>query len=300
LFAALGSHWVGGGGSRVATLGRTGMRASMALLLLLLVLVLVAGALLVGARLLQSVPAVGQLVVHVQTWGPGFDPEFAELAVYADGRVIWTADERVGYVEQRLTPEGVERLRSRATSTGLFEGDLALGIDGVGWGNVTVRRGERSVIVAWGSTPENVSGLGLEDRFVRATSPQAVELTELKAFLGDPTAWGLPDKMYVQSEITPFVPSHLWVSYDRGRPNLSELPSPAREVLTRILEPLFLGRCQNISLDQAREIAQALAQAGMIAPETDVRLGLSFGMPSSFVHAHPALPHDVGTVCGEV
>jgi hypothetical protein len=69
--------------------------------------------------------------------------------------------------------------------------------------------------------------------------------------------------------------------------------------LTRILEPLFLGRCQNISLDQAREIAQVLAQAGIIAPNPDVRLGLAFDVPSSFVHAHPALPHDVGTVCGE-
>jgi hypothetical protein len=171
---------------------------------LLLVLALVAGAVLVGARLLQPPPTVGQLELHVQAWSPGFDPDFAELAVYADGRVIWMADERVGFVEQRLTPEGVERLRSKATSTGLFEGDLALGIDGVGWGNVTVRRGERLVIAAWGSTPVDVSGLGLEGRFVRATSPQAVELIEFKAFLGDPTAWGLPDKMYVQSEITPF------------------------------------------------------------------------------------------------
>lgn len=304
LFAALGSHWVGSGSgpiSGVATLGPTGMRTSMALLLLLLALAVLAGVALVGARLLQPAPAVSQLVLHVQTWGPGVDPDFAELAVYTGGRVIWLADERGGYVEQQLTPEGVERLRSKATSTGLFEGDLALGIDGVGWGNATVRGGERSVIVAWGSGPVAVSGLGLEARFVRATSQQAVELMELKAFLGDPTAWGLPDKMYARSEITPFVPSHLWVSYDRGRPNLSNLPSPAREVARRILEPLFQGRCQNISLDQARELAHALAQAGVIAPDPDVRLGLAFDMPSppSFVHAHPALPHDAGIVCGE-
>ena len=59
LFAALGSHWVGdsvGPTSGGATLGRTGVRASMALLLLLLVLALVAGAVLVGARLLQPAP----------------------------------------------------------------------------------------------------------------------------------------------------------------------------------------------------------------------------------------------------
>jgi hypothetical protein len=305
LFAALGSHWVGGGSgpiSGVATLGRTGLRTSMALLLLLLALALVAGAALVGARLLQPAPAVGQLVLNVQTWSPGFDAVFAELAVYADGRVIWMADERVGYVEQRLTPEGVERLRSKAISTGLFQRDGALGIDGVGWGNIKVRRGDRLVMVAWGQDPVNVSGLGLEDRFVRATSPQAVELNELKAFLGDPTAWGLPDKMYAQSEITPFVPSQLWVGYDRSRPNLSNLPSPTREVVTRILEPLFRNECENITIDQAWEIAQVLARAGIIAPDPDVRLGFAFDVPSptSFVHVHPVLPHDVGTACGEV
>jgi Tol biopolymer transport system component len=56
LFAGLGSHWVGNGvgpTSGVATLGRTGLRTSMALVVLLLVLVLMAGVLAVGGRLLQ-------------------------------------------------------------------------------------------------------------------------------------------------------------------------------------------------------------------------------------------------------
>lgn len=58
--AALGSHWVGDSvspTSGVATLKRTGVRATVALLLLLLVLGLAAGAVLVGARLLQPPPA---------------------------------------------------------------------------------------------------------------------------------------------------------------------------------------------------------------------------------------------------
>jgi hypothetical protein len=301
LFAAFGSHWVGdsvGASTGAWTLGRTGVRTSMALVLLLLVLGLVAGAILVGSRLLQPAPAAAQLVLHVQTWSADFDPVLAELAIYADGRVIWMADSRVGYFEQRLTPEGVERLRSKAISTGLFERDGALGIDGVGWGNIKVHLGDRLVIVAWGQDPVDVSGLGIEDRFVPLTPPQAVELIELKAFLVDPTAWGLPDKMYVQSEITPFVPSHLWVSYDRRRPDWSQLPSPAREVVTRIIGPGFMDQCENISLDQAREIAQVLAQAG-VRVDYDDRLGFTFSFTGSYVHAHPALPHDVGTVCAE-
>ena len=304
LFATLGSHWVGGGRgpiSAVATLERMRMRTSMALLLLLLAVALVAGAVLVGASLLQRAPAVGQLVLNVQTRSQSFDPDFVEVAVYADGRVIWGPDERGGYVEQQLTPEGVERLRSRAFSTGLFERDLlAIGTDVVGSGYIKIVREDRPVIVAWGRTPAvDVSGHALENPWVRASSAQAAVVTELEAFLRDPTTWGLTDDMYVQREITPFVPSHLWVSYDRGRPNWSQLPSPAREVVTRIIGPGFMDRCENISLDQAREIAQVLAQAG-VRTDYDDRLGLSFSLPSSFVHAHPALPHDVGTVCGEV
>ena len=152
LFATLGSHWVGGGRgpiSAVATLERMRMRTSMALLLLLLAVALVAGAVLVGASLLQRAPAVGQLVLNVQTRSQSFDPDFVEVAVYADGRVIWGPDERGGYVEQQLTPEGVERLRSRALSTGLFERDLlAIGTDVVGSGYIKIVREDRPVIVA--------------------------------------------------------------------------------------------------------------------------------------------------------
>lgn len=307
-FAALGSDWVGdsvGPTSGVATLGRTGVRTSMALLLLLLVLALVAGAVLVGALRLQPAPpvspAAGELELQLQTWGLGLDPSFVEVAVYADGQVIWDADDQRGYVEQWLTLEGVEQLRSRAMSTGLFERELALGIDDVGWGNIKVRRGDLSVTVAWGETSQEVSGLGLEDRFIAATSAQAADVTELEAYLRDPTAWDLPDDMYAQREITLFVPSQFWVGFDRSVPNLSNLPSPAREVVAGILEPLFGGQCQNISFDQAREIAQVLARAGIIAPDYDVRVGFAFYVPAStsFVHAHPVLPHDVGTVCGQ-
>ena len=308
--AGPGSHWVGDSvrpSAGAATLGRTGVRASMALLLLLLVLAFVAVAVLVGARLLRPAPAASQLVLDVQAWNPPADPDFVEVAIYTDGRVIWGPDERGGYVEQRLNPEGLELLRSRALSTGLFErdllataiDDLVAGTDVVGSGFIKAFRGDRPVIVAWGTTPGvEVSGHKPEDHWVHASSAQAAEVTKLVDFLRDPTTWELADDMYVRREITPFVPSYLWVSYDRGRPDWSQLPSPAREVVTGIMGPGFMDGCSNISLDQAREIAQVLTQAG-VPTDYDDRLGLSFSLPSSFVHAHPALPHDVGTVCGE-
>ena len=45
--------------------------------------------------------------------------------LYADGRLIWIVDyppsPDFSFVEQRLTPEGVERVRSEFLSTGLFD-----------------------------------------------------------------------------------------------------------------------------------------------------------------------------------
>jgi hypothetical protein len=61
-----------------------------------------------------SEPAVGEAVLDLGGDVGG--------AVYADGRVIWSiGDGDPGYLQRRLTPEGVERLRSRAVSTGLVE-----------------------------------------------------------------------------------------------------------------------------------------------------------------------------------
>jgi ketosteroid isomerase-like protein len=247
----------------------------------------------------------GEPVLHLQSWRQGF----VELAIYADGRVIWGfSSARVGYLQMRLTPEGVERLRGRAVSTGLFEHDFALGLDLRFRGHMEVRRGDRSVIVGWGRTPVRVSGLGIEDRFVDATPAQAGELIELEAFFRDPVASGLPPRMYVQPEASPFVPTHLWVSWDHHKPDPSELPSPAREVLIRNLETVLGGGCWLISIAQAHEIAQAMERAGfhiraltpvnlerLIEPD-DVRDGIAFDMPgqggTTFFHAHPALPHE--------
>jgi hypothetical protein len=105
LFAALGSRWVGdsvGPTSGIATLGRTGLRTSMALLLLLLVLGLVAGALLVGARLLQPArvdlgifePISGWIVYgnDAGIWGDNPDGPDVKLTVGAGTPLGWARD----------------------------------------------------------------------------------------------------------------------------------------------------------------------------------------------------------------
>jgi WD40 repeat protein len=84
LFAVLGSHWVGGGAgpaADAATLGRSGVRTSMALLLLLLVLALVAGAVLIGARRLLPAP------VDLGIFAP-----LSGRIVYGGGHGVWAVD----------------------------------------------------------------------------------------------------------------------------------------------------------------------------------------------------------------
>jgi hypothetical protein len=249
-----------------------------------------------------SEPAVGDTVLHLRG--------DVEVAVYADGRVIWAiGDGDPGYLQRRLTPEGVERLRSRAVSTGLFEQDRGLTLDyvdnpglrehGVVRGSMEVRRGDRSVIVVWGADRSAVRSWN--DAFVpraletsAATAEQEAEVSELVAFFRDPTAWTLPRRMYVQPETSPFVPSRLRVVYDAGAPDWSTLPSPAREIIRSSgLEGLSRDPCRVISTDEAREVARALKQAG-IGADYDSQRGLfSFWGAGSFVHSSPALPHEV-------
>lgn len=220
----------------------------------------------------------GEIVLKLQSWTQGF----VELAVYSDGWVIWVpSDQEDDYIQIRLTPEGVERLSERAASTGLFERNVVLGLN-YAFGNVELHRGGRSVTVAWGKRPQN--------QFVVATPVQASALMELEEFLRDPFAWALPRDMYEQAEASPFIPTHLWVSWDRSAPDPSKLPPLAREVLTSALADH--DRCALITLTQAAEIAQVMGVT------RDIRLGLAFDMPGdsgpgiSAFHAHPSLPHE--------
>jgi hypothetical protein len=211
--------------------------------------------------------------------------------------VIWAiGDGDPGYLQRRLTPEAVERLRSRAVSSGLFEQDQGLTLDHR-HGSMEVRRDDRSVTVVWGKDRSVVRSWASRDleRTSAATAVQEIEVSELVAFYRDPTEWRLPSSWYVQAEISPFVPSRIWVVYDAGEPDWSTLPSPARKIVSSSrLEGLSRrDPCRVISTDQAREIARALTQAGIHADYDSQRGLFSFWGAGSFVHSHPALPHEV-------
>ena len=71
-----------------------------------------------------STPHIGELVVSA--WpGPGPSGFSSGYNLYADGRLIWLSEGGSGeFVEQRLTPEGVERVRSEFLASGLFDPTL--------------------------------------------------------------------------------------------------------------------------------------------------------------------------------
>jgi hypothetical protein len=236
-----------------------------------------------------SEPAVGEPVLHLQGSG--------EVAIYADGRVIWPIDDDdPGYLQMRLTPEGVEALRSRAVSTGFFEQNQGMTLDsGHDPGSMEVRHGDRSVILVWGdrSAVRSWSKQVELERISTASAEVENEVIELVMFFRNPKAWRLPRRTYVQPETSPFVPSRLVVVYDRGEPDWSTLPSPAREVVSANLKTLISDGCQVISTDQAREMARALSQAGIHGGYDSQRGSFGFEGAGSFVHSSPALPHEV-------
>lgn len=66
-----------------------------------------------------STPHIGELVASVTN----FDGS-AAYYLYADGRLIWWSEQAGvggGFVEQRLTPEGIERVRSEFLAAALFD-----------------------------------------------------------------------------------------------------------------------------------------------------------------------------------
>lgn len=191
-----------------------------------------------------------------------FIAPFVEARVYADGRLIWWRDGEVpeganelmsGYLEQRLTPEGVELLRSEVVelldrSRALLEtlpadddprpgpfGGLALFVPqdyGSGWGSVGVRDGDQLVRLQWGHidnmrNPRNKGTI--------ATPEQLSALRRIDALLTDPTSV-LPSSAWAERKVRAYVPSHYAVCIQTAPPKdasqlLSLLPARAADLL---------------------------------------------------------------------
>jgi len=223
--------------------------------------------------------------------GPCGGPPIVRAWVYADGRIIWSRNESSipeganemtsGYLEQRLTPEGVELVRSAVS--GLFDRSRALlhtaealypgvgPLDGPGllpprdypstWGLVEVPDGDRVVYLSWGSQVHNPEG-------TIATPEQLSALRRVDALLTDPASV-LPPRAWAVRKIRAYVPSHYAVCIETPPPKdasdvLSLLPARAEELLrgkgSTSSEGYLVGRyCSKLTTEEAREVADALS-----------------------------------------
>jgi hypothetical protein len=248
----------------------------------------------VGAT--PSAPESGELVIQYR-----FDTEDIEPAdggrgwVYADGRLITLREKSdlpeaanrwsSGFLEQRLTPEGVELVRSEIVSTGLFEHHEPAG-----------RK----------SSPHNVIQVRIGDRLVRAQAKGAAASDEfpkrLRERLADPASW-LPASAWEDRQIRAYVASRYSVEYhaqpqtlERSR-ILSLLPATAEDMLRakdavanheRWGYPGFpllpiTGYSSDLTTEEARALAQALDDAGLKRRKTGGGLEYFFEIPGTSV-----------------
>jgi hypothetical protein len=243
----------------------------------------------VGAT--PSTPESGELVLRwlgrSATPAPLSGRPLFRVWVYADGRIIWSTSDSVpeganeftsGYLERRLTPEGVELLRSEVVE--LLEGS-GIPLEPVptdeeprGFPSLEVRDGDRLVRANWGGTDIAPP--------VR-TPEQLAALRRVDALVTD-TASVLPPSAWAVREIRAYVPTYYEVCIHTSPPKdasqlLSLLPTRAGDVLrgtsrTRsegdvVASPdgggpvAVQGRwaeyCSKLTTEDAREVAEGLS-----------------------------------------
>jgi hypothetical protein len=285
-----------------------------------------------------SSPETGELVLSA--YGPG-DGSRTHIWVYADGRVISQrqfdrpgdalpegANElSSGFLEQRLTIEGVERMRAEAISTGLFAHDSVLSVREAPCFNlIEVIRGDRRVRLTWhGSQCPPLPG---DAAAMTATKDEESQLLHLAGRLTNPT-W-LPASAWQERESRAYVPSRFAIDFG-ARPYTLEpsrilalLPDSAEELLaakprTRLrhfyggtgvpLRRVYDYRSQ-VTVDEARTLADALDRAGLERKPIEVQAYsltyVSGEVPTEgpgdffFVAFEPVLPHgeSVCSACG--
>jgi hypothetical protein len=255
-----------------------------------------------------SVPADGRLVLNIS-------PESgATWNVYADGRIIWQrwssrspdgdplvippgADpSQTTYVQQRLTPHGVQLLVSRILATGqavgLFGKSMALGNSAFD---------EVNDFAAWYQVCNNghlIHAQVLPPAIMQnprklETPAQMSALAQITNLVGDPSSL-LPASAWADRTIRPYVPSHYLLVFDRHAPDPSKLPSPAKEVLAQF-QPLLHNADQTVPTDQARALIAALAGVGVKAVNNHAS-DLGFDVPAvgdgnhTILEFRPAVP----------
>jgi hypothetical protein len=261
-----------------------------------------------------STPASGELVLAY--FGPDRSPgqtgeaATSHIFVYADGRLISYRNGDFpqganrfssGFLEQRLTAEGVELLRSEVVST-LVRPEQASPPDSrripLPWFYIEVRDGDRLF------KQESTELLHVHFPITRA------EFERFVARLTHPESW-LPASAWVERKIRAYVPARYAVC---GAPSriLSSIPPKAEELLAKakLLNPNpWPGEtCHELTTEEARAVAEALHDGGFEPDEAtaagvqrsrpitgDAVLQYSFGVQGQpgrgYVYFEPILPH---------
>ena len=264
----------------------------------------------VGAT--PSTPENG--VLEMEYWVNGRETRSRNW-VYADGRLIRLgAPPRRGFLEQRLTREGVKLLRSEILSAGGFghaqppPGSTSLN-ETFGPASIQVRKGGRLVPLRWAS-----------------------DLKRLEARLTNPGSW-LPASAWKQRKIRAYVPSRFEVC--AGAVDVSDLDKPRQgrvvpmrparivALLPAAAQNVLRGRdwraevsrgpgvgpgvpgvrrgvyggCFAVTTNQARSLAKALDGAGPATARKGgaIRLHYTFDAPGPsrqvWISFDPFLPH---------
>lgn len=265
-----------------------------------------------------STPAAGRIVLNFHGRAGGV----VQVWVYADGRIIRRAEGgpagvgaiRTGFIEQRLTDEGVKLLGSKILATRLVERDHAFRHWTFDFGSVRVWNGTRLVTVEWGDPP--VSG----KRATVPTDEQKEAIARLIDWILDPAA-ALPRRAWEDRTPRAYVPARYAICYRRARepdyfprsvrPSraLPFFPAEARDLLrnkTRAFRSFgWRSECSELTIEDARVLYGILGKSGyepdpFAAGKTPVELdGLTnnvrFRAPrpnqTLFIAFEPILPH---------
>jgi hypothetical protein len=208
----------------------------------------------------SSTPERGELVLSF--YGSAEAIPRTWIYVYADGRLIWHQEgtlpesanaSTTGVFERRLTPEGVELMRSEIASSGLFGDELDLAPHG---------------------PLEATPGSALERLVPRIT---------------DPASW-LPAAAWEDREVRTYVPSRYEVCYEgptrESQHVLAELPSSAPSLSEE-------DGCSEVTTADARAIIEHLVDAGLeqIESEGVSRLEYQRRLGVFSMWFEPILPH---------
>jgi hypothetical protein len=235
-----------------------------------------------------STPEGGEVVLGIQSClGPSGVPYEiggwnGELTVLADGRLIWLQYEvlperanslSTGLLQQRLTPEGVELMRSELRANGLLNS------------------GDQSACPAGSYHGHLFDGDRRVSHFTSAAN-------EHLARIMDPWSW-LPASAWADREIRAFVPSAYAVIFEGETPSsriridfdrlTAQLPAAAKDLLRTHLwdyqQADMFWNYAEFTTDEARALAVALDDARL---EQDERLN-AYQLQYQFDYHDPSL-----------